>query len=368
MTIAISNKPSLVLLLFSICLAGIAAAQISPPEGETLSSAEVDQLRSKAHAGDAMAQLDLGRAYADGNGVSKDDRQAVKWYRSAADQGNATAQNNLGLMLRFGRGVDEDKKESLMWFRKAAKQENPNALFNLGAAYYNGDGVGVDDEAAYAWFLLAQDFGSQSGADAVKRTRAERINAPLKVFESRTFERIGDMYQSGDVLPQSTSKALVWYRKGAGTDSPRVQVKLANLLLRDSSNAASVDEGRRLCHRAADANFGPGAYCVGFLYQKGLGIKRDLGTSAKWFHKAADHGVPEAAFQLGEMYWKGDGLKQDRVAAYKFMYMASISNFPGAKEEKERMEKELTPKQIENAKKKVGEWRQQHPPSTPQKR
>ena len=41
----------------------------------------------------AAAQLNLGNMYADGQGVFKDDFEAVKWYRLAAEQGLAIAQH-----------------------------------------------------------------------------------------------------------------------------------------------------------------------------------------------------------------------------------------------------------------------------------
>ena len=53
-------------------------------------------LKPLADQGDAVAQTLLGSMYADGQGVPKDDAQAVKWYRLAADQGYAMAQVNLG--------------------------------------------------------------------------------------------------------------------------------------------------------------------------------------------------------------------------------------------------------------------------------
>ncbi len=45
-----------------------------------------------------MAQYNLGVMYANGQGVPKDEKQAVVWYRKAAEQGYADAQHNLGLM------------------------------------------------------------------------------------------------------------------------------------------------------------------------------------------------------------------------------------------------------------------------------
>ena len=57
---------------------------------------ELDELTELAEQGDALAQNNLGVAYANGDGVAENDAEAVKWYRKAADQGEAMAQLNLG--------------------------------------------------------------------------------------------------------------------------------------------------------------------------------------------------------------------------------------------------------------------------------
>jgi len=328
-------------------------AQAQPLVSSPLSPVEVNQLQTKAQAGNSVAQVNLGKAYEDGNGVPQSDNQAVKWYRAAAEQGNATAQNNLGLMFRLGRGVDQDKVEAVNWYRKAAKQENPSALFNLAAAYYNGDGVGVDDVAADAWFLLAQNFGSQPAAEAAKRMKEEVGHS-----QSAAFEKIGDMYQKGDDLQQSSSKAVDWYRKAAENGEGRAQMKLVSVLLQGQS-ATNYGEVRGLCEKAANLNFPPGAYCMGHLYEQGLGVERDISKAAKWFSAAANMGLAAAAFRVGEMYWKGEGLKQDRISAYEFIYLASTSDLPEARQERERLEKELTRKELEKGKAKAVEWTRQ---------
>jgi TPR repeat protein len=48
--------------------------------------------------------------YANGKGVSKDDKQAVYWYQKAAAQENTGAQYNLGVMYTNGKGVSKDAK------------------------------------------------------------------------------------------------------------------------------------------------------------------------------------------------------------------------------------------------------------------
>ena len=47
----------------------------------------------------------LGAAYANGQGIDKDDAAAVGWYRKAADQNNSDGVLNLAAMSDYGRGL-----------------------------------------------------------------------------------------------------------------------------------------------------------------------------------------------------------------------------------------------------------------------
>jgi len=345
-------------LLWVLCQAQQAATQqpsssVGPP-----SPAEIPQLQAKAKAGDPDAQLRLGRAYDDGINVPRSDREAAKWYKAAAEQGNATAQDNLGLMFRSGRGVEQDKVEAVKWYSKAARQRNPAAMFNLGTAYYNGDGVGIDDVAAYAWFLLAENFGSQSAVDAVRHMKEEKGN-----LEADALEKIGDMYDKGDGLPQSRSDAIDWYRKAAENGTASVQIKLSNQLLRLGVDSI-YPEVHRLCDKAAKLRYPPGIYCMGLLYQRGWGVSRDPAQAAKWFGEAINMGYPAAMLQLGKMYWNGEGVKQDKIAAYEFVSLAAVF-LTEAKEEKEDFAKQMTPKELEKGQDRATKWVREHPPNQP---
>ena len=70
-----------------------------------------------------MGQIFLGYAYGTGNGVPRDDNEAVTWFRKAADQSNAEAQGNLGVMYQYsGNGVPKDYLQAYMWLSPAASQ------------------------------------------------------------------------------------------------------------------------------------------------------------------------------------------------------------------------------------------------------
>ena len=79
-----------------------------------------EETQVKAEQGEANAQYLLGAMYSLGEGVPKDQKEAVKWYRLAADQGDAKAQYNLGAMYGNGTGVPKDNLLAYMWWNIAA--------------------------------------------------------------------------------------------------------------------------------------------------------------------------------------------------------------------------------------------------------
>ena len=116
--------------------------QENPPVTEVTTPATKEAamatLREAAEQGDTQAQLALGNAYADGDGVTTDEAEAVKWYRWAAEQGDPEAQVSLGAMYSEGRGVTEDQAEGLRWMLSAAELGSPKGQLFVGQAYLYG--------------------------------------------------------------------------------------------------------------------------------------------------------------------------------------------------------------------------------------
>ena len=80
-----------------------------------------------AEQGDSEAQYKLGYLYDFGEGVLKDDKEAVKWYTKAAEQGLSKSQYNLSLMYYEGEGIEQDQIEAVKWLTKAAEQGDADA-------------------------------------------------------------------------------------------------------------------------------------------------------------------------------------------------------------------------------------------------
>ena len=99
------------------------AAEVTP--------AQVAEYRAAAEKGDAEAQLNLGRCYYNGDGVTKDLEKAAYWCRKAAEQGHAKAQFNLGWCYEKGEGVPKDLEKAAYWYQKAAEQGRKEAQEEL---------------------------------------------------------------------------------------------------------------------------------------------------------------------------------------------------------------------------------------------
>ena len=135
--------------------------------------------------------LCIGRCLETGDGVGKDQTEAIKWYRMAAEHGLADAVFELARCYRFGIGVRRNRITASKWlhkaaeqgharamvllgkrcldydsgeynsrkavelFRKAADQGDAWGMFHLGECYINGDGVKKDFDAAHLWFCKA---------------------------------------------------------------------------------------------------------------------------------------------------------------------------------------------------------------------
>lgn len=166
--------------------------------------AALEQNLRAAEQNYAPAQNNLGVMYANGQGIAKDDAQAVTWYRKAAEQGLPSAQTFLGIMYLNGQGIGQDFAQAVAWFRKAAERGDAAGQFNLGAMYVTGRGAAVNENQAGIWFRKAADQG----------------------FAAAQFS-LGVMYENGNGVARDVKTAVNWYRKAADQGDEDAKKKLA---------------------------------------------------------------------------------------------------------------------------------------------
>jgi TPR repeat protein len=118
---------------------------------------------------------------------------------------------------------------------------------------------------------------------------------------------------------------------------------------------------------AASGGLAEAQYNLGVLYEKGLGVSRDLdramrryllaaegglaeaefnpgalsppgdSTTVTWFRLAADQDLAAAQSALGFRYWKGDGVPEDKVIAYFWPILAATRPSSGVEQSRKRL-------------------------------
>ncbi|MGA9672465.1 MAG: tetratricopeptide repeat protein [Terracidiphilus sp.] len=155
-------------------------------------AADAKACRVRAEQGDAKAESDMGRMYSQGQGVSQDYDEALRWRRKAADQGNVDGEDGLGYMYLYGLGVPRDYTEALRWYHKAADQGDAKAQSAIGSMYYYGRGIPQDPAEAANWYRKAADQGL-----------------------AKAEYDLGYIYEYGRGVPQDRVQAVRWYQKAA---------------------------------------------------------------------------------------------------------------------------------------------------------
>ena len=166
------------------------------------------ETKERAEQGDEYAQYNLGLMYANGQGVSQNYEQAIKWFTKAAEQGIATAQFNCGLMYATGQGVPQNYKEALKWYTKAAERGVIEAQVNIGSLYANGEGVSKNYTEAFKWYRKAAEQGDEKAQD-----------------------NLSAMYALGQGVPKNYEQAYIWSSLAAAqSDAPENAAKLRDLV------------------------------------------------------------------------------------------------------------------------------------------
>lgn len=119
---------------------------------------------------------------------TEEDEQAVGWYIMAAFQGDAAGAYGLGRMYANGDGIKKDNGQALYWIKLAAGKDDLNAIKALESAYRTGSGSGlevaVDLKQAQFWEAKRKPL-----EEARKKSDDEKIAAIRKVLEEKAAAR-----------------------------------------------------------------------------------------------------------------------------------------------------------------------------------
>jgi len=162
--------------------------------------------------------------------------EAIRQYTPMAELGELNSQLNLAYIYA---SYQRDYAKSFYWYARAAEHESPKAWNSLGLHYLNGWGA-----------------------------------------------------------PKNIARAIVLFRRSAGTGDVVGMENLGAALLMQQPTALQQQEALHWLHKAASAGDKLAQYNLAVIYQEGKIVPRDIKKSIALFQQAASQGDSQAAEAL----------------------------------------------------------------------
>ena len=260
------------------------------------------ELKPLAVQGLMQAQYGLGLMYVNGEGVPKDDEQAIYWYTKAAEQGDVDAQFGLWLIYADPDAEPQDIGQAVYWLTKAAEQGDSRAQSSL--------------EAACHWSYVGQEYAT---AFKACQSLAEQGDDYAQYL-------VGEMHWNGLGTPQDYDQAVYLYTQSAEQGYDSAQRRLDRLLefqqTIDLAEQGDVDAQKRL----------------GADYLRGnTPAPQDYKQAVYWYTKAAEQGASSAQYNLGGLYAEGKDTPIDNEKAIYWWSNAAEQGHYGAKAKLEKL-------------------------------
>lgn len=189
----------------------------------------------------------------------------------------------------------EHYAEDAKFILTQAQAGDPDATYIMGMLYQIGEGVPKSATKAIQWFRLAAQRGSAAALTS-----------------------IGNAYQNGEGVPKNASEAISWFQKAAALNDP------------GAMNA------------------------LGLSYANGLGVERDASKAAKWFKSGALLGDFWCMFFLALAYDVGQGVEVDKEVSYAWYNVAAARDTTKVNRDmviyaRQKVAQQLSPTQLARA-------------------
>ncbi|RJT25300.1 sel1 repeat family protein [Chakrabartia godavariana] len=174
------------------------------------------------------------------------------------------------------------------------------ALYISGASYIRGDRGFTKDPAMGISMLRA---ASQKG----------NVNASLE---------LGNIYLSGEIVPQNKSEAFSFYMKCALLDNEYCSYAVGKSYFEGIGTVKNDRLAVSWYQRSASKSFAPAQFSLGLLQSEGIGLAKNKVASFELFMSAAKQGHKEAQIEVATAYAVGDGVERDDFKAHVWILVA----------------------------------------------
>ncbi|KAI8377338.1 hypothetical protein BD560DRAFT_390814 [Blakeslea trispora] len=308
----------------------------------------------------------LGRCYLDGVPSSDNKRidkiAAFECFKVASEYTPtnesilttvAEAQCVLARMLFQGEEVTQNTEEALRYLMMSADNNNMYAQFLVGVHYERGIDVSQDLEKAKHYYGKSAEggfpdaqaaLGSRLVSEENYTEGIEWLERAVQVGNSRAHVQLGILYDKGEGVEQNNDMALLHYKAAVENNNHAAQYILGLVyyfgrLGRQKNHKEAI----RLIKQSATAGLPYAQRVLGQLYQQGsivssqdvtsnvdsrLRTRRNERDAIRWYKRAASGKDVAAMAILGKCHEQGAGVEMDLEKALAFYTKAAEADSP----------------------------------------
>lgn len=198
-----------------------------------------------------------------------DYKKAIELFTMSYEKGNKDVALILGVMYAGGQGVTKDDVIAEKWFRKLnRKMDGEDTYFIIGSMYAAGQMVPKDIRNAIKWYEMAAYNGNSESAFI-----------------------LGNWYFLGEEVPKDVVRAIKWLEMASKGKVHGADILLGTIYLSGAGVKRDSKKGLAYLKDAANAGVPEAMAMLGHLYEKGnIDIRADSEKSRKWYEKAAKVG------------------------------------------------------------------------------
>lgn len=240
--------------------------------------------------------------------IKKDKKKALELYQNAIKLGDKNSFYDCGILLLEDENNKDNYLLGISYLEKEGESGNVWAMEHLMEEYYYGD-EGNDEKALY-WAQKIinhqpSNLREELGVSACNK-RAMGIIGTIyygqdKEAEAFSYLESAHDYSSGERTSYYSTVLLAeCYFYGYGTSIDySYALKYYSICAEEGANYLAISNLIYVYNK------------LGYMYENGLGVYKNLSKSISYYMKAANHDDPRAAARVADAYFDGDGIEQD---------------------------------------------------------
>ncbi|OHS98165.1 hypothetical protein TRFO_09016 [Tritrichomonas foetus] len=254
--------------------------------------------------------------------------KSFQWFWKSAQKHHSDAQYKVGHMLEKGEGITKNPKEAQKWYEKASSHQNSKALFALGIHNLNGNkqkSIEMFKRASYLGNIKAQfTLGMlyyNGEPDCIKQDKKQAFNLFLKAAKQNHHESqymIGIMLFEGDGCDRNKDESFNWLLKSFNMCNLNATQFILSTAYKDLNDEQKGIVLNILKEKANQNN----PEMIFYLAKKYYDDK-EFRNSYKWFMKSVICGSTEAMIYLSTMLENGEGVSKDFEKSVFWLTQAS---------------------------------------------